>query len=50
MSEYFSKSQCLEANVKIELDFSNYATKGHLKNTAGVDTLDLRKKKADLAN
>ena len=30
--------------LKIELDFSNYATKGHLKNTAGVDTLDFAKK------
>ena len=29
MSEYFPK--CLGANVKIELDLSNYATKADLK-------------------
>ena len=27
MNEYFPKSKCLVANVKVELDLSNYATK-----------------------
>ena len=31
MSEYFPKSKSLEANVKVELDLSNYATKADLK-------------------
>ena len=29
MSEYFPKPNYLEANVKVELDLSNYATKVH---------------------
>ena len=36
MSEYFPKPT--GANVKVELDLSNYATKTDLKNAAGVDT------------
>ena len=40
MSEYFPKPIYLGANVKVELDLSNYATKSDLKNEAGVDTLD----------
>ena len=28
----------LGENVKVELDLSNYATKGDLKNATGVDT------------
>ena len=28
MSEYFSKPKYLRANEKVELDLSNYATKG----------------------
>ena len=28
MSEYFTKPKSLEANKKVELDLSNYATKG----------------------
>ena len=36
MSEYFPKQKSLEANVKAELNLSNYATKGHLKNATGV--------------
>ena len=35
MSEYFPKPKCLEANVKIELDLSNYATK-HISNMQQV--------------
>ena len=49
MSEYFPKPASLGANVKVELDFSNYAIKAdykktptkankHKKNAAGVDT------------
>ena len=48
MSEYLSKSKSLQANVKIELQFSNCATKGHLKNKTDlanlkpdVDNLDI---------
>ena len=48
MSEYFPKPKLLRANVKTELDLSNYATKD-LKNATGVDTLDFAKK-TDLAN
>ena len=36
-------------NLKFELNLSNYATKGNLKNTAGVNSLNFAKK-ADLAN
>ena len=46
MSEYFSKRKYFEANVKVELDLSNYATKADL---TGVDTSDFAKK-IDLAN
>ena len=49
MSEYFPKPKSLGANVKVELDLSNYATKADLKNAAGVDTLDSAKE-TDLAN
>ena len=49
MSEYFPKPNSLEANVKVELDLSNYVTKTHLKNAVGVDTSSFTKK-ADLAN
>ena len=38
MSEYFPKPKSLRANVKVELDLSNYATKADLKNATGVDT------------
>ena len=44
MSEYVSKSKSLQANVKIELDFSTCAAKGHLKNKTRVDALDFAKK------
>ena len=49
MSEYFPRPKSLEANVKVQLDLSNYATKADLKNAAGVDTLDSAKE-TDLAN
>ena len=38
MSEYFPKPKSLGANVKVELDLSNYATKADLKNATEVDT------------
>ena len=37
MSQYFPKLNSLGANVKVELDLSNYATKADLKNATGVD-------------
>ena len=42
MSEYFVNPKSLEANVKVELDLSNYATKSDLKKSFA--------KKTDLAN
>ena len=44
MSEYFPKPKSLGANVKVELDLSNYATKADLKNATGVDPSDFAKK------
>ena len=38
MSEYFPKPNYSEANVKVELDWSNYATKTDFKNVTGDDT------------
>ena len=49
MSEYFPKPKSLGANVKVELDLSNYATKVDLKNAAGVDVSEFAKM-ADLTN
>ena len=37
MSEFFPEPKPL-GKVKVELDFSNYATKTDLKNAAGIDT------------
>ena len=37
MTEYFSRWKYLAANVKVELDLSNYAIKVDLKNATGVD-------------
>ena len=48
INEYFPKPKFLGANVKVELDLSNYATKADLKNATGVDTSDFAKK-TDLA-
>ena len=44
MGEYFPKPKSLWANVKVELDLSNYATKADLKNASGVDTSDFANK------
>ena len=44
MNEYFPKLKSLGANLKVELDLSNYATKADLKNAAGADTSDFAKK------
>ena len=49
MSEYFLKPKSLGANVKVELDLSDYATKADLKNATGIDISDFSKK-TDLAN
>ena len=49
MSEFFPKVNSLRANVKVELDLSNYATETELKNATGVDTSKLAKK-VDLVN
>ena len=49
MSEYLPKLKYLGANVKVELDLSNYATKADLKNVTGVDTSDFSRK-TDLTN
>ena len=49
MSQYFRKPYELsDGNVKVELDFSNYATKSDLKKAVGFDTSTLTRK-ADLA-
>ena len=44
MSKYFPKPKSLFANVKVELDLSNYATKADLKNATVVDTSDFAKR------
>ena len=49
MREYFLKPKYLGANLKVELNLRNYATKADLKNTTGVDTSDFARK-TDLAN
>ena len=45
MDEYFPKPKSLGANVKVELDLSNYATKVNLENV-NISKFD---KKVDLA-
>ena len=49
MSEYFSKSNSLGVNVKLELDLSDFATKTDLKNATVVYT-SFFAEKADLVN
>ena len=49
MSEYFPKPKSLRANVNVELDLSNNATKVDLKNAVGDDTSAFAKKN-DLTN
>ena len=44
MSEYFPKLNSLRANVKVELDLSNYETKVDSKNATDVDTSKFAKK------
>ena len=48
MSEYYPKTNVLEANVKVEFDLSNYATKSDLKIATGVDTSDFPKRPISL--
>ena len=48
MSKYLTKPKSLGANVKIELDWSNYKTKTESKNATVGDTWDFVQK--DLAN
>ena len=48
MSECFPKPKSLGANMKVELDLSNYAIKADLKNASTVDTSKFAKK-VDLA-
>ena len=49
MSEYILKRKFLRANVKVQLNLSNYATKSDLRNARDVDTLYFAKK-TDLAD
>ena len=49
MSEYFPKQKSSGGRVKVELDFSNYVTKGYFKNATSLDTSKLAKN-VDLAN
>ena len=49
MSEYFPKSKSLRVNVKVELDFFNYATKADLK-MQQLLTHQILLKKTDLDN
>ena len=49
MSEHFLKRKFLRANVKVQLNLSNYATKSDLRNARDVDTLYFAKK-TDLAD
>ena len=44
MSEYFPEPNSLGANIKVELDVSNYATKADLQNATGVDISKFAKK------
>ena len=49
MREYLPKPKSIGANVKVQLDLSNYATKADLKNATRVHTSDFAKM-IDLAN
>ena len=46
---YMREPNSFRANVKVRLNWSNYATKTDLKNATGVDTLSFTKR-VDLAN
>ena len=42
MSQYFPKPyECSGGNINLELDLSNYATKGNIKAVTGVDKSNL---------
>ena len=49
MTEYFPEPKSSEGRAKVELDWSNYATKADLKKASGVDTSKVAKK-FNLAN
>ena len=49
MRKCFLKPNSSDANMKVELNLSSYATKVDLKNATGVDTSDFAKK-TDLDN
>ena len=50
MSQYLPKPyETFGADVNVKVDLSNYATKGDLKNAAGIDTSQLASK-SDLAS
>ena len=49
MGEYFPKPKSLGANVKLELELCNYATKADFKNAIGVETSKYAQK-VDLAS
>ena len=44
LTQYFLNLKSLETNVKVELDLSNYATKGNLENATGVNASKFTKK------
>ena len=50
MSEYVAESKSSEGKVKVELDFSNYATKIDLKKSTGIAKTSSFAKKIDLAS
>ena len=49
MSEYFQRPKSLGANITVELDLSNYATKADLKSATNAAKMDFAKK-TDFAN
>ena len=44
MSDYFPEPKSSGGRVKVELDWSNYATKTDLKNATGVDNSSFAKR------
>ena len=44
MSEYFPEPKSSGGRIKVELDWSNYATKTDLKNATGVDNSSFAKR------
>ena len=44
MTEHLPKPNSLRENVKVEVDWSKYATEIDLKNVSGVDTSSFAKK------